>query len=101
MSNAYGKIIANVEQLHRLMDEEGISAIVARSGKNFTYLAGFAYPGMTVSCQVRPMRSMAATTRVSPPARRLSRRRHPRRSWVPVEPETPMSRNRRLVRMYP
>ena len=45
MSNAYGKIIANVEQLHRLMDEEGISAIVARSGKNFTYLAGFAYPG--------------------------------------------------------
>ena len=43
--HAYGKIIANVEQLHRLMDEEGISAIVARSGKNFTYLAGFAYPG--------------------------------------------------------
>ena len=27
------------------MDEEGISAIVARSGKNFTYLAGFAYTG--------------------------------------------------------
>ena len=27
------------------MDEAGISAIVARSGKNFTYLAGFAYPG--------------------------------------------------------
>ncbi len=45
MSNAYGKIIANVERLHRLMDEAGISAIVARSGKNFTYLAGFAYPG--------------------------------------------------------
>ena len=45
MANAYGKIIANVERLHRLMDEEGISAIVARSGKNFTYLAGFAYPG--------------------------------------------------------
>ena len=45
MTNAYGKIIANVERLHRLMDEEGISAIVARSGKNFTYLAGFAYPG--------------------------------------------------------
>ena len=37
--------LANVERLHRLMDEEGISAIVARSGKNFTYLAGFAYPG--------------------------------------------------------
>ena len=37
--------LSNVERLHRLMDEEGISAIVARSGKNFTYLAGFAYPG--------------------------------------------------------
>ena len=45
MANAHGKIIANVERLHRLMDEAGISAIVARSGKNFTYLAGFAYPG--------------------------------------------------------
>ena len=45
MANAFGKIIANVERLHALMDEEGVSAIVARSGKNFTYLAGFAYPG--------------------------------------------------------
>ena len=45
MANAHGKIIANVDRLHRLMDDEGLSAIVARSGKNFTYLAGFAYPG--------------------------------------------------------
>ena len=45
MANPHGKIIANVDRLHRLMDEEGVSAIVARSGKNFTYLAGFAYPG--------------------------------------------------------
>ena len=45
MANAFGKIIANVERLHRLMDETGVAAIVARSGKNFTYLAGFAYPG--------------------------------------------------------
>ena len=45
MANAFGEIIANVERLHRLMDEEGVSAVVARSGKNFTYLAGFAYPG--------------------------------------------------------
>ena len=45
MPNAHGKIIANVERLHQLMDEEGVSAVVARSGKNFTYLAGFAYPG--------------------------------------------------------
>ena len=48
-SGGYGQRLrqklANVERLHRLMDEEGISAIVARSGKNFTYLAGFAYPG--------------------------------------------------------
>ena len=42
MANAFGKIIANVERLHALMDEEGFSAIVARSGKNFTYLSGFA-----------------------------------------------------------
>ena len=45
MPNAHGKIIANVDRLHQLMDQEGFSAIVARSGKNFTYLAGFAYPG--------------------------------------------------------
>ena len=45
MANAHGKIIANVDRLHLLMDNEGLSAVVARSGKNFTYLAGFAYPG--------------------------------------------------------
>ena len=45
MPNDPRKTIANVERLHQLMDEEGFSAIVARSGKNFTYLAGFAYPG--------------------------------------------------------
>ena len=45
MANAHGKIIANLGRLHHLMDDEGFSAIVARSGKNFTYLAGFAYPG--------------------------------------------------------
>ena len=38
-------IIANVERLHHFMDQYGCAAIVARSGKNFTYLAGFAYPG--------------------------------------------------------
>ena len=43
MAKAFGKIIANVERLHRLMDEAGVAAVVARSGKNFTYLAGFAY----------------------------------------------------------
>ncbi|HVX99030.1 MAG TPA: Xaa-Pro peptidase family protein [Pseudorhodoplanes sp.] len=38
-------IIANLERLNRLMRENGLDAIVARSGTNFTYLAGFAYPG--------------------------------------------------------
>ena len=45
MANVHGKIIANVKRLNRLMDESGCAAVVARSGKNFTYLAGFAYPG--------------------------------------------------------
>ncbi len=38
-------IIANVERLHQLMDRDGYEGLVLRSGKNFTYLAGFAYPG--------------------------------------------------------
>ena len=38
-------IIANIDRLNQLMDENECSAVVARSGKNFTYLAGFAYPG--------------------------------------------------------
>ena len=39
------KSIANIQRLNQLMDENGCAALVARSGKNFTYLAGFAYPG--------------------------------------------------------
>ena len=38
-------IIANVERLHALMDRDRLDAVVVRSGKNFTYLAGFAFPG--------------------------------------------------------
>jgi Xaa-Pro aminopeptidase len=38
-------IIANVERLHRMMDAERLSAVVARGGVNFTYLSGVAYPG--------------------------------------------------------
>ena len=34
------QIIANIERLNQLMDENECSAVVARSGKNFTYLAG-------------------------------------------------------------
>lgn len=37
--------IANIERLHRLMDEQALDALVIRSGINFTYLAGFAYAG--------------------------------------------------------
>jgi len=39
------KPIANLERLHRLMDEAGLDAVVLRSGQNFTYLSGVVYPG--------------------------------------------------------
>ena len=38
-------ILANVARLHHFMDHAGWAAVVVRSGTNFTYLAGFAYPG--------------------------------------------------------
>src|SRR3984957_3244076 len=34
-----------IARLEREMDAQGLDAIVARTGINFTYLAGFAYPG--------------------------------------------------------
>ena len=45
MNAAKRPMLVNVERLHRFMDEAGCAAVVARSGKNFTYLAGIAYPG--------------------------------------------------------
>jgi len=45
MAENQREIIANIERLNQLMDRNNYSAVVARSGKNFTYLAGFAYPG--------------------------------------------------------
>ncbi len=39
------EVIANVDRLNQFMDRNGFSAVVARSGKNFTYLAGFSFPG--------------------------------------------------------
>ena len=45
MPEADGRIIANVERLHAAMDRHRLAAVVARSGQNVTYLAGFAYPG--------------------------------------------------------
>ena len=37
--------IANIDRLNEHLDRAGCSALVLRSGKNFTYLAGFAFPG--------------------------------------------------------
>lgn len=37
--------IANIDRLNEYLDLSGCSALVLRSGKNFTYLAGFAFPG--------------------------------------------------------
>jgi len=39
------EIIANIDRLNAYLDENDLAAVVARSGRNFTYLAGFAYPG--------------------------------------------------------
>jgi Xaa-Pro aminopeptidase len=38
-------IIANVPRLNAYMDRHRLAAVVVRSGQNFTYLSGFAYPG--------------------------------------------------------
>ena len=45
MPDTQRELIGNVDRLNRLMDQHGWGAVVVRSGKNFTYLAGFAYPG--------------------------------------------------------
>lgn len=42
---ALAKDVINLDRLEREMDAAGVDAIVARAGLNFTYLAGFAYPG--------------------------------------------------------
>jgi Xaa-Pro aminopeptidase len=41
---AAGKLI-NLARLEQKLDDAGLDAVVARTGINFTYLAGFAYPG--------------------------------------------------------
>src|SRR5438034_6679798 len=38
-------IVANVARLREHMDRHRLAAVVARSGQNFTYLSGLAYPG--------------------------------------------------------
>src|SRR5688572_8874831 len=36
---------ANLDRLNEFMDRNGLAALVARSGQNFTYLTGMAFPG--------------------------------------------------------
>jgi Xaa-Pro aminopeptidase len=38
-------VIANIDRLNETLDREGLSAVVARSGQDFTYLSGVMYPG--------------------------------------------------------
>ncbi len=38
-------VLANVERLNRYMDKHGLDAVIARSGQNYNYLSGIAYPG--------------------------------------------------------
>src|SRR5438067_11277098 len=38
-------VMANVPRLEQYMDRLGLAAVVIRSGNNFTYLSGIAYPG--------------------------------------------------------
>ena len=45
MTTEHREIMANISRLNEYLDIHGCSAVVLRSGKNFTYLAGFAYPG--------------------------------------------------------
>lgn len=45
MSEGKPEIFINVDRLNQLLDENGLDAVVARSGRNFTYLSGMAYPG--------------------------------------------------------
>jgi Xaa-Pro aminopeptidase len=45
VNNAKPHNIVNVDRLRAHMDRHNLAAIVARSGQNFTYLSGLAYPG--------------------------------------------------------
>ena len=42
---SHAKDLINLAGLEAAMDRRGLDAVVARTGMNFTYLAGFAYPG--------------------------------------------------------
>ena len=39
------RMVVNVQRLNDFMDRHRLSAVIARSGQNFSYLAGFGSPG--------------------------------------------------------
>lgn len=45
MPNSLRPVIANVARLNEYMERNQLAAVVLRSGNNFTYLSGIAYPG--------------------------------------------------------
>src|SRR5258706_3365746 len=45
MDQAVHKRVANIDRLHAFMDRNGLAAVVARAGQNFSYLSEMAYPG--------------------------------------------------------
>ena len=45
MNTAAAAELINLARLEHKMEAAGLDAVVARTGINFTYLAGFAYPG--------------------------------------------------------
>src|SRR5437667_11179392 len=58
MPESKREIIANVARLNQFMDRYRLSAVLARSGMNFTYLSGLASPGtlarhLDLACSVR------------------------------------------------
>src|SRR5881409_2573494 len=52
MPESKREIIVNVARLHQHMDRHRLAAVVARSGMNFTYLSGLAYPGIREPRQI-------------------------------------------------
>jgi hypothetical protein len=51
MANTRRPVIANIERLNECMDRDNLSAVAVRSGQNFTYLSGVAYPGTLARLQ--------------------------------------------------
>lgn len=45
MAKTRRPLIANIQRLKEFMDRNDLAAVVVRSGQNFTYLSGIAYPG--------------------------------------------------------